>query len=154
MCCSCRPQRRDALAKNFFLVCQACAHLVGVRLPGSQWNKARHPLPPSFCPSRLNLARTRRRDWGEAIAIIAGVRQTVHVFVMCLSYSRRRFVMAFPSQKQEAFFSGHGCAFEHLGGVPARISYDNLSTAVRRNGGRPSPARTALVCLFSLVLLV
>src|SRR5205085_6655483 len=33
--------------------------------------------------------------------------------------------------KQEAFFYGHVCAFEHFGGVPARISYDNLSTAVR-----------------------
>jgi len=55
----------------------------------------------------------------------------VQVFVMWLSYSRRRFVMAFPSQKQEAFFYGHVCAFEHFGGVPARISYDNLSTAVR-----------------------
>lgn len=66
-----------------------------------------------------------------AIAVIGGVRQTVQVFVMWLSYSRRRFVMAFPSQKQEAFFSGHVRAFEHFGGVPWRISYDNLSTAVR-----------------------
>src|SRR5205085_2489988 len=39
--------------------------------------------------------------------------------------------MAFPSQKQESFFYGHVCAFEHFGGVPWRISYDNLSTAVR-----------------------
>jgi transposase len=50
---------------------------------------------------------------------------------MWLSHSRRRFVMAFPSQKQESFFYGHVCAFEHFGGVPWRISYDNLSTAVR-----------------------
>src|SRR5579875_1594935 len=53
------------------------------------------------------------------------------IIVMWLSYSRQRFVMAFPSQKQEAFFSGHVRAFEHFGGVPWRISYDNLSTAVR-----------------------
>ncbi len=39
--------------------------------------------------------------------------------------------MAFPSQKQESFFYGHTCAFEHFGGVPWRISYDNLSTAVQ-----------------------
>lgn len=39
--------------------------------------------------------------------------------------------MAFPSQKQESFFYAHVCAFEHFGGVPWRISYDNLSTAVR-----------------------
>src|SRR5712691_228425 len=69
--------------------------------------------------------------YGEAIAIIAGVRQTVQVFVMWLSHSRRRFVMAFPSQKQESFFYGHTCAFAHFGGVPWRISYDNLSTAVQ-----------------------
>jgi len=39
--------------------------------------------------------------------------------------------MAFPSQKQEAFFFGHVCAFEHFAGVPWRISYDNLPTAVQ-----------------------
>ena len=48
-----------------------------------------------------------------------------------LNPSRRSFVMAFPSQKQEAFFEGHVRAFEHFGGVPHRLSYDNLTTAVK-----------------------
>src|SRR5438876_6204415 len=39
--------------------------------------------------------------------------------------------MAFPAQKQEAFFEGHVRAFEHFGGVPHRLSYDNLTTAVK-----------------------
>ncbi len=39
--------------------------------------------------------------------------------------------MAFPAQKQEAFFEGHVRAFEHFGGVPHRLSYDNLGTAVK-----------------------
>ncbi len=101
-----------------------------VRLHVSQWNKA-HKAPALFLPLEFEPGQDAQVDWGEAIAIIAGVKQTVQVFVMWLSYSRRRFVMAFPSQKQEAFFYGHACAFEHFGGVPARISYDNLSTAVR-----------------------
>ena len=101
-----------------------------VRLHMSQWNKA-HTAPALFLPLEFEPGQDAQVDWGEAIAIIAGVKQTVQVFVMWLSYSRRRFVMAFPSQKQEAFFYGHTCAFEHFGGVPARISYDNLSTAVR-----------------------
>jgi len=101
-----------------------------VRLHVSQWNKA-HKAPALFLPLEFEPGQDAQVDWGEAIAIIAGVKQTVQVFVMWLSYSRRRFVMAFPSQKQEAFFYGHVCAFEHFGGVPARISYDNLSTAVR-----------------------
>jgi len=96
----------------------------------TQWNKNHH-APALFLPLEFEPGQDAQVDWGEAIAVIGGVRQTVQVFVMWLSYSRRRFVMAFPSQKQEAFFYGHVCAFEHFGGVPWRISYDNLSTAVR-----------------------
>jgi transposase len=70
-------------------------------------------------------------DWGEAIAVIDGVRQVVQVFVMRLCYSRRTFVMCFPTQKQESFFYGHVQAFKYFEGVPMRISYDNLATAVK-----------------------
>jgi transposase len=101
-----------------------------VRLHVTQWNKQRK-APALFLPLEFEPGQDAQVDWGEAVAIIGGVKQTVEVFVMWLSHSRRRFVMAFPSQKQEAFFFGHVCAFEHFGGVPWRISYDNLSTAVR-----------------------
>jgi hypothetical protein len=50
---------------------------------------------------------------------------------MRLNYSRRSEVQAFPSPKQEAFCEGHVRAFEHVGGVPHRLSYDNLTTAVK-----------------------
>jgi hypothetical protein len=40
--------------------------------------------------------------------------------------------MAFPNQKQEAFFLGHVEAFCFFEGVPQRLSYDNLKTAVYR----------------------
>src|SRR2546425_10796462 len=39
--------------------------------------------------------------------------------------------MAFPTQRQESFLYGHVQAFKHFGGAPARISYDNLATAVK-----------------------
>ena len=39
--------------------------------------------------------------------------------------------MTFPAQKQEAFFYGHVRAFEFFGGIPHRLSYDNLSAAVK-----------------------
>ncbi len=101
-----------------------------VRLHFTQWNK-NHKAPALFLPLEFEPGKDAQVDWGEAIAVIAGGRQTVQVFVMWLSHSRRRFVMAFPSQKQESFFYGHTCAFEHFMGVPWRISYDNLSTAVQ-----------------------
>ncbi len=39
--------------------------------------------------------------------------------------------MAFPTQQQESFLYAHMQAFHHFGGMPARISYDNLATAVK-----------------------
>jgi transposase len=69
--------------------------------------------------------------YGEAYADIAGVRQKVQVFVMHLCYSRRTYAACFPSQNQESFLWAHVAAFRHFGGVPHRISYDNLATAVK-----------------------
>ncbi|MCA8939617.1 MAG: IS21 family transposase [Planctomycetes bacterium] len=84
-------------------------------------------LPLSFEPGRDGQA-----DWGEAEVIFNGECVTVQLFVMRLNYSRRIFVMAFPSQKQEAFFQGHVAAFRHFGGVPWRLTYDNLTAAVQK----------------------
>ncbi len=87
--------------------------------------------PKLFLPLEYDPGHDAQCDWGEAIAIIGGVRQTVQFFVMRLSYSRRTFIMTFPSQNQESFLYAHVQAFNFFGGVPARISYDNLATAVK-----------------------
>lgn len=85
-----------------------------------------------YIPLEFDPGTDAQVDWGEGIAIIAGQQVTVQLFYMRLCYSRRLFMMAFPSQRQEAFFEGHVQAFHHFQGVPHRISYDNLKTAVKR----------------------
>lgn len=85
---------------------------------------------PVYLPLEFDPGMDAQADWGEAVVDIAGERVTVQLFVMRLCYSRRMFVMAFPSQQQEAFFEGHAQAFAFFGGVPHRISYDNLKVAV------------------------
>jgi transposase len=87
---------------------------------------------PAYLPLEFDLGQDAQVDWGEAQAEIKGTRQTVQMFVMRLNYSKARFVMAFPFQKQEAFFEAHVQAFHFFGGVPRRITYDNLKTAVFR----------------------
>jgi hypothetical protein len=87
--------------------------------------------PPVFLPLEYDPGQDAQVDWGEAYATIEGQRQKVQLFVMRLCFSRRTFAMAFPTQRQESFFWGHIKAFEHFGGVPHRISYDNLGTAVK-----------------------
>jgi hypothetical protein len=49
-----------------------------------------------------------------------------------LSASGKGASTASLSEGQEAFLEGHVQAFERLGGVPARIRYDNLTSAVAR----------------------
>jgi transposase len=85
-----------------------------------------------FLPLEYELGEDAQVDWGEALVILAGVQITVQFFVMRLCYSRRLFVMAFPNQKQEAFFAAHVAAFAYFGGIPHRLSYDNLKTAVQK----------------------
>lgn len=86
--------------------------------------------PKLYLPLEFEPGQDAQVDWGEADVIYQGKQRTVQVFYMTLCYSRRTFMMAFPSQKQEAFFVGHQAAFNFFGGVPQRISYDNLKTAV------------------------
>lgn len=85
-----------------------------------------------YLPLEFDPGTDAQVDWGEGMAIIAGERVKVQLFYMRLCYSRKLFMMAFPNQKQEAFFEGHVRAFHHFQGVPHRISYDNLKVAVHR----------------------
>ncbi len=101
-----------------------------IRQVVGEWNRERHRFDV-FLPLEFDPGQDAQCDWGQAVAVIAGQRQIVQVFVMRLCYSHRPFVMAFPSQQQECFLYGHVKAFEHFGGVPARISYDNMTTAVK-----------------------
>ena len=71
-------------------------------------------------------------DFGEAVALIAGVRQKIHFFCMDLPQSDGCFVKAYPAETTEAFLDGHVAAFAFFGGVPVSILYDNLKIAVAR----------------------
>lgn len=101
-----------------------------VRQEVGKWKKRRNPqevyIPLSFEPGQ-----EAQCDWGEALVVMEGEEVVVQVYVLRMCYSRRLFVMAFPSQKRECFLSGHVHAFAYFGGVPHRISYDNVPTAVK-----------------------
>lgn len=71
-------------------------------------------------------------DFGLADVVIGGVRTAVAVFELRLSHSGAAVHVAFGSEGQEAFLEGHVTAFARLGGVPARIRYDNARALVAR----------------------
>jgi transposase len=94
--------------------------------------RVKHGCRKAYIPLEFDAGQDAQADWGEATVIMAGEPIKVQFIVLRLNYSRIRFVMAFPFQKQEAFFEGHIQAFHFFGGVPKRITYDNLKTAVYR----------------------
>jgi transposase len=102
---------------------------IAVRRYVGQQRQLRQPRQ-AYLPLEFDPAQDAQADWGEAVVEVAGERVTVQLFVMRLNHSRVRFAAAFPFQKQEAFFEGHIQAFQFFGGVPHRITYDNLKTAV------------------------
>ncbi len=71
-------------------------------------------------------------DFGEFYAWVAGVWVRLWMFCMRLSCSGRGFHVVFAHQAQEAFLEGHVGAFDHFGGVPGRVRYDNLKPAVAK----------------------
>ncbi len=81
-------------------------------------------LPLSHPPGEAQV------DFGEATIRLAGQETKVALFVMTLPYSGAIFLQAFPRECTETFLEGHRRVFEHFGGVPRRISYDNSAIAV------------------------
>jgi transposase len=61
-----------------------------------------------FIPLEFEPGQDAQVDWGEAEVILAGEQVTIQLFVMRLCYSR------------------------FLGGIPQRLTYDNLKTAVKK----------------------
>jgi len=69
-------------------------------------------------------------DWGEATVFVRSKERKVQLFCMRFCHSKASFVYPYESQNLESFLDGHVRAFEFFGGVPKRLAYDNLKTAV------------------------
>lgn len=71
-------------------------------------------------------------DFYTAQVILAGKLIVAHACAVRLCYSKLPFVIAFPHERQEAFLEGIARSFEFFEAVPARVSFDNPTTLVRK----------------------
>lgn len=90
----------------------------------------RPSITQAFVPLAFPAGETCQFDWSHEYVILGGVLQTVKVAHFRLAYSRRMFLAAYPRETQEMVFDAHIKAFEHFGGVPKRMMYDNPKTIV------------------------
>lgn len=94
-------------------------------------------------------------DWGAAQVHLCGIKTTVHLLCMRMKYSKVPFIWAATNERLETFLEGHVKAFNWLGGVPRRIVYDSLTTAIKKIvSGHDRELNERLVVLRSHYLFV
>ena len=87
-----------------------------------------------FVPLVFGAGEEAQVDWGEATVLVGGQERVLQFFCVRLAFSRATFVRAYERQDQVSFLDGHVRALAFFGGVPKRLAYDNLKTAVIRVG--------------------
>lgn len=92
--------------------------------------------PQAFVPLAFDPGEVMQVDWCEVKVCIRGHIWKAPVFCAVLPYSYAIFAMVMPDMKMPCFIEGHVKAFEAFGGVPQRIFFDNLKTAVYSGSGK------------------
>lgn len=100
-----------------------------VKLIVREWNRRRAEV---FVPLIYRPGEVAQVDFFEVFVRVQGELLRAYLFVLRLMYSGRDFAWLYERQDQVSFLDGHVRAFEHLGGIPERLVYDNLKAAVAR----------------------
>ncbi len=75
-----------------------------------------------------------RADFGEADFYVMGVRRRLSYFVLAFPFSNVGLAQVFPGENAECVCQALKDIFEYIGGVPARIVFDNAAGVGRRIG--------------------
>ena len=96
----------------------------------------RPPAREAFLRRETFPAEEGQVDWANFGPVAVGrARRTLSCFVITLAYSRALYLEFFFDQTMENFLRGHVHAFQHWGGQPRVILYDNLRSAVVERRG-------------------
>ena len=86
-----------------------------------------------FIPLEFSIGEDAQVDWGSCQVEIDGRRLEASYFIGVLCWSRSPFVRMYHSATQEAFLDALVGFMEYIGGVPGRIWFDRLASAVKSN---------------------
>lgn len=106
-------------------------------------------LKNAFMPLKFEHGDAAQFDWSTESAFVAGAQRNFKLAHMKLCSSRAFHLSAYPSESHEMLFDAHSRAFAAFGGVPRRIIYDNMKTAVDKvlpNKQRNINVRFAVMC--------
>jgi len=95
----------------------------------------RGKLPKVFVPLSFEPGEAIQVDWGEATIYLNGKKTKINLWCMRECCSDDIFCKAFYRQNEESFLEGQVNGFEHFGGVPQRVIFDNARVAVKEGFG-------------------
>ncbi len=98
-------------------------------------HELRQLMPAAFLPLQFDPGEALQVDWGEAFVYIKGNREKINLFCARLCYSCRPVVLAYHRQNEESFLDAFVRIFKTVGGVPAKVIFDNGKVAVKDGFG-------------------
>lgn len=110
-------------------------HAVGITTVKTYLAERRRKATEVYVPLVYREGELAEVDFFEIVVEVLGERKKAWKFLMRLMASGKDFAWVYERCDQVSFLDGHVKAFAHLGGVPKRIAYDNLTAAVKRRVG-------------------
>ncbi|TFD82530.1 IS21 family transposase [Cryobacterium sp. Sr8] len=146
-----RPRKQRHTAKRVFDRLVAEEGFIGSYSPVQRfvrkWNVQHRRAGEGFT-ELVWPAGTAQVDFGQAEAVIAGIRQVLHIFVVTFPFSNMRFVQAYRGETAECVCHGLRTVFDHIGAAPRHLVFDNATGIGRRVGTKV--AETKLFGAFKL----
>lgn len=96
-----------------------------------QW-RAQHRKPSEGFAELEWPPGTIQVDFGQAEAIIAGIRTVLHVLIVTFPFSNMRYAQAYRGETAECVCHGLRTIFEHIGAVPTMMVFDNATGIGKR----------------------
>jgi len=139
-----RPRKQRHTAKRVFDRLVAEEGFIGSYSPVQRfvrkWN-VRHRQAGEGFTELVWPAGTAQVDFGQAEAIIAGIRQVLHIFVVTFPFSNMRFVQAYRGETAECVCHGLRTVFDHIGAAPRHLVFDNATGIGRRVGAKVAESK-------------
>lgn len=106
--------------------------VVGVTTVRAYLREKRRQAAEVYIPLIYRPGEVAQVDFFEVTVEIEDQRVKVWMFLIYLMFSGRTFGWLYERCDQVSFLDGHVRAFAHLGGIPWRLVYDNLTAAVKK----------------------
>lgn len=135
MCMTAQDMYETLIEKGFHLSYTSVAQYV-------QKYKENEYTFEAFIKQQYNYGDICEFDWGDVKLTINGIDVKYRMAVFTMAKSNYRFAYLYRNENTQSFVDAHIRFFEHIGGVPKCMVYDNMKVAVAKFVGRTEKEAT------------